>query len=84
MESSALRTFIPTLVCQDRRGIVQAISGFPAERQCNIAVAEQVVDPGCGTFFMRIAFNAEALVSPALEDAWAQFADVAKELNTKW
>jgi formyltetrahydrofolate deformylase len=48
--------FILTLSCPDRIGIVHAVSGFLAERGCNILDSAQYGDPDSGRFFMRVHF----------------------------
>jgi formyltetrahydrofolate deformylase len=49
---------ILTLSCPDRVGIVHAVSGFLAERGCNILDSAQFGDPDSGQFFMRVHFTA--------------------------
>ncbi|HYD29504.1 MAG TPA: formyltetrahydrofolate deformylase [Azospirillaceae bacterium] len=56
--SSELRTYILTLSCPDAVGIVYAVSGFLAERNCNILDSAQFGDHDSGLFFMRTAFSA--------------------------
>jgi formyltetrahydrofolate deformylase len=46
-----------TLVCDDRIGIVHAVSGVLAERRCNILDSQQFGDPATGKFFMRVHFE---------------------------
>ena len=48
---------ILVLACDDRVGIVAAVSGFLAERQCFITESQQFADLGTGRFFMRVAFQ---------------------------
>ena len=50
-------TYILTLSCPDRPGIVHAVSGFLAERGGNIEEAAQFNDQGTGLFFMRVQFS---------------------------
>ena len=49
-------TYILTLSCPDRTGIVHAVSGFLLERGGNIEEAAQYNDHGTGLFFMRVQF----------------------------
>ncbi|HEY7048539.1 MAG TPA: formyltetrahydrofolate deformylase [Jatrophihabitantaceae bacterium] len=49
-----------TLVCADRIGIVHAVSGFLAERRCNILDSQQFGDPVTGKFFLRVHFEGVA------------------------
>ncbi|GAB4100393.1 formyltetrahydrofolate deformylase [Sinomonas halotolerans] len=51
MESN---TFIVTLSCPDRPGIVHAVSGALLEAGCNIAESRQYESHDTGTFFMRV------------------------------
>src|SRR5258706_9729335 len=55
-ERGADTPFILTLSCPDRMGIVAAVSGFLAERRCNILDSAQFGDRENGTFFLRMAF----------------------------
>ncbi|MGN6475128.1 MAG: ACT domain-containing protein, partial [Mycobacteriales bacterium] len=43
-----------TLSCPDRPGIVHAVSGFRAERECNILDSQQYGSPVTATFFRRV------------------------------
>ena len=47
-----------TLSCPDRPGIVHAVSGFLAERDCNILDSQQYGSPSTSTFFLRVHFDA--------------------------
>ena len=49
-------TYILTLSCPDRPGIVHAVSGFLFEHGGNIEEAAQYNDHGTGLFFMRVQF----------------------------
>ena len=48
---------ILTLSCQNRPGIVAAVSTFLFEGGCNILDAQQFDDTQSGRFFMRVLFN---------------------------
>jgi formyltetrahydrofolate deformylase len=48
------RSFILTLSCPDRIGIVAAVATFLAERQGNIRASAQFDDRDSGSFFMRV------------------------------
>ena len=52
-------TYILTIRCPDRRGIVAVLTGFLAERGCSIVEAHQHQDAPSGTFFMRALFTAD-------------------------
>ena len=49
-------TYVLTLSCQDRPGIVHAVSGFLFEHGGNIEEAAQYNDHDTGLFFMRVQF----------------------------
>ncbi|MEA5456277.1 formyltetrahydrofolate deformylase [Sinomonas sp. JGH33] len=53
-------SFIVTLSCPDRPGIVHAVSGALLEAGCNIAESRQYESPETGTFFMRVTVETDA------------------------
>jgi formyltetrahydrofolate deformylase len=62
--------YILTLSCQDRPGIVAAISGALAAEGCNIEESSQFGDPETKQFFMRVRFSSPSgLPRDAVEDA---------------
>ncbi len=67
-------SFILTLSCPDRIGLVHAVSGFLAERGGNIEEAAQYNDPGTGLFFMRVQFACVQLTHEELKTQLATFA----------
>ena len=69
-----------TLSCPDRPGIVHAVSGFLAARECNILDSQQYGSPVTSTFFLRVHFD-----SPVDEDRLhAEFAEVASSFAMTW
>jgi formyltetrahydrofolate deformylase len=74
-------TYILTLSCPDRTGIVHAVSGFLLERGGNIEEAAQYNDHDTGLFFMRVQFACAGVDGAALEAQWAQFAST---FDMKW
>lgn len=54
-------SFVLTLSCPDRPGIVHAVSGFLLERGGNIEEAAQFNDNSTGLFFMRVQFTCSQL-----------------------
>ncbi|HRJ60953.1 MAG TPA: formyltetrahydrofolate deformylase [Azospirillaceae bacterium] len=54
------REYILTFSCPDTVGIVFAVSGFLAERRCNILDSAQFGDRVSGLFFLRIHFSCPA------------------------
>ena len=59
-------SFVLTLSCPDRPGIVHAVSGFLLERSGNIEEAAQFNDHSTGLFFMRVQFTCSQLTSDDL------------------
>jgi formyltetrahydrofolate deformylase len=74
------RSFILTLSCPDRIGIVAAVATFLAERQGNIRASAQFDDTDSGRFFMRVhvAFDG------AMPDLEREFAPVAERFAMDW
>jgi formyltetrahydrofolate deformylase len=70
-----------TLSCPDRPGIVAAVSGALAERDCNILESQQYGDRSTGRFFLRIQFEAPEGLGDALREA---FGALAGEFSLDW
>ena len=68
-------TYILTLSCPDRPGIVHAVSGFLFEHGGNIEEAAQYNDHGTGLFFMRVQFACDQLTHDDLRPALKLFAE---------
>ena len=75
------QTYILTLSCPDRLGLVHAVSGFLLERSGNIEEAAQYNDPDTGLFFMRVQFKCSQL---AHEDLRTQLATFATPYEMQW
>jgi formyltetrahydrofolate deformylase len=69
-----------TLSCPDRPGIVHAVSGFLAERECNILDSQQYGSPRTSTFFMRVHIDSPVDSSSLRAD----FAAVAGAFGMSW
>lgn len=73
-----MKSYVLTVTCTSRRGIVAAISGYLASAGCNITDSAQFDDQETGRFFMRVSFiseeglNAEALTQ-GFKDIALQF-----------
>jgi formyltetrahydrofolate deformylase len=67
-------TYILTLSCPDRLGLVHAVSGFLLERSGNIEEAAQYNDPDTGLFFMRVQFSCAQLTHADLRTELERFA----------
>ncbi|MER5172880.1 formyltetrahydrofolate deformylase [Thioclava kandeliae] len=64
-----------TVTCPTKRGIVAAISGFLADKGCNITDSAQFDDLETGNFFMRVSFASET--GNDVESLRAEFDPVA-------
>ncbi|HET7529559.1 MAG TPA: formyltetrahydrofolate deformylase [Mycobacteriales bacterium] len=69
-----------TLSCPDRPGIVHAVSGFLAARDCNIIDAQQYGSPRTSTFFLRVHFDSPL----ALDALQREFASLADDFAMSW
>ncbi|MFF4414642.1 formyltetrahydrofolate deformylase [Streptosporangium sp. NPDC001559] len=65
--------FVLTLSCPDRPGVVAAVSGLLAGRECNIIESQQFGDPVSQRFFMRVQFSS-SLPDAVLREAFAALA----------
>jgi formyltetrahydrofolate deformylase len=75
-----VQELVLTLSCPDRPGIVHAVSGFLAARDCNIRDSQQYGSPRTATFFLRVHF-----ASPVETDALQrEFAAVAADFAMTW
>ena len=74
-------TYVLTLSCPDRLGLVHAVSGFLLERSGNIEEAAQFNDHHTGLFFMRVQFACSALSHDQLK---ADMSTLAATYNMSW
>ncbi len=74
-------SFILTLSCPDRIGIVHAVTALLIERSGNILEAAQFNDHSTGQFFMRMKFDLPAGKSMGLRDDVVRLAEA---LQLKW
>ncbi|KHL02205.1 formyltetrahydrofolate deformylase [Sinomonas humi] len=72
-------SFIVTLSCPDRPGIVHAVSGALLEAGCNISESRQYESRETGTFFMRVT----VATSAPREELEASLAPVAEAFDMK-
>ncbi len=77
-----MSTYTLTVTCPSTRGIVAAISGYLADKGCNITDSAQFDDPGTGMFFMRTSFNSEE--GETLEALREAFGAVAAPFSMDW
>ena len=72
-------TYILTIRCPDRRGIVAAVTTMLAERECSIIEAHQHQDASSATFFMRVMFVAEGETPPTIDQLRDVIAPIAAQ-----
>jgi formyltetrahydrofolate deformylase len=80
--SQANPSFILTLACLDRPGIVHAVSGLLLECGANITEAGQFNDSSTNMFFMRVRFDAPA--GTALDHLLKKTEDFARPFAKHW
>src|SRR4051812_42888756 len=80
--SSTSATFVLTLLCPDRPGIVHAVSGLLVEHHGNILESQQFDDLAENRFFMRVRFAVEG--DATLPSLRAAFAPVAERFDMTW
>jgi formyltetrahydrofolate deformylase len=68
-------TYVLTLSCKDKPGIVHAVSGFLLEQGGNIEEAAQYNDHDTGLFFMRVQFACDRVAEAALRPLVQALAD---------
>jgi formyltetrahydrofolate deformylase len=74
-------TYVLNLSCQDRPGIVHAVSGFLFENGGNIEEAAQYNDHDTGLFFMRVQFGCAQLTVDELRQ---RLTDFGQTLAMSW
>ena len=75
MTEAIARSFVLTLACPDRVGIVADVASFLVGEGCNIVESAQHGDPRNGMFFMRTLFEADRpLALSALSERFAPVA----------
>jgi formyltetrahydrofolate deformylase len=80
MNKTGLTHWVLTLVCEDRPGIVHAISGAIVQAQGNITESHQFTSEDTGRFFMRLQIE-----SPATQaELESKIAQVTKEFAMSW
>jgi formyltetrahydrofolate deformylase len=76
--------YVLTFSCQDKPGIVFAVSRFLAEHGYNIVESQQFADRASGRFFMRLQFEPVRDLPVDLPALHADFAQVAARLELTW
>ncbi|MEO5697603.1 MAG: formyltetrahydrofolate deformylase [Burkholderiaceae bacterium] len=77
-------SFIITLSCPDRLGIVYAVTGCLAGQRANITEAAQFNDASTGLFFMRVRFDVADGADGANAALREAFAPIAAAFDMKW
>jgi formyltetrahydrofolate deformylase len=79
---SETASYVLTVVCPDRPGIVHAVSGFLVDHGGNILESQQFDDVPDDRFFLRIHFAVDAPVS--LDQLRSDFAPTASRFAMTW
>mgnify|MGYP005986679679 CR=1 FL=1 len=77
-----MKSFVLTVRCETRRGIVAQIATKLASLGCNITDSSQFDDPGRDQFFMRISFTSQKGLD--LENLEKEFAPIGDEFHMDW
>ena len=79
--ASELPTYVLTLACPDRIGVVADVAAFLVANDCNIVESGQYSDAENGQFFLRNAFQATS--GKSLDALKADFAPIAEKYAIK-
>jgi formyltetrahydrofolate deformylase len=82
-QSSRMDDQVLTLVCPDRVGIVHAVTGYLAERNCNIVDSQQFGDSETQRFFMRVHFDSSR-ADTTTDGLRKTFAVVGERFDMQW
>lgn len=76
-------SYVLTLSCPDRPGIVAAVSTYLFESGCNVLDAQQFDDVTTGNFFMRVVFSPlkEGVTVASMSEG---FGAVAQKFSMRW
>ena len=77
------QSYILTLSCPDKPGIVAATSNFLVEQGCNIEESAQFEDSETGQFFMRTVFSASEL-TPTHDELIGAYKAIGKRFDMNW
>lgn len=58
-----MKSYVLTVTCKSTRGIIAAVSGYLAEKDCNIVDSSQFDDLETGLFFMTTTRSASLATS---------------------
>jgi formyltetrahydrofolate deformylase len=81
-----MTSYVLTIVCPDRAGIVHAVTGMLVEHGGNILESQQFDDVAENRFFMRVRFEVPGAgdAEEALTSLRAGFAPVAERFAMTW
>jgi formyltetrahydrofolate deformylase len=79
-----LSDYVLTLSCPDKPGIVQTVSTFLLDRDCNIVESQQFSDREAGMFFMRVQFEPPPGPEIDVERLRREFGVAADPLRMSW
>jgi formyltetrahydrofolate deformylase len=79
--ASELPTFVLTMSCPDRIGLVADVAGFLVANDCNIIESGQYNDAENGQFFLRTVFQPQS--GKSLDALKAAFAPIAEKAGAK-
>jgi len=82
--SAAVPEYVLRFSCEDRVGIVYAISKFLVERRCNIIESQQFGSSTSGLFYMRVQFRAEDGGILDLDGLRREFAPIGSDFAMSW
>ena len=78
-----INNYIFTGTCRAGSGVVAAVTGYLAERNCYICALEQFDDESTDKFFMRAVFRPQQR-SPEIDEIRRAFESVAAEFAMQW
>ena len=82
-EKTIGNNYIFTGTCQAGTGVVAAVTGFLASRDCYICALEQFDDESTDKFFMRAVFRQQKN-SPVIDKITEDFSEIAQTFDMYW
>ncbi len=76
--------YVLTLTCPDTKGIVAAVAGYLAGRDCSITESNHFNDGDTGQFFMRTAFRPVGGATPSVAALRDGFEPIAARFGIDW
>lgn len=81
--TSETNNYIITATCRAGGGVVAAVTGYLADRDCYICALQQFDDEATDKFFMRAVFRLQE-ESPSIGDIEQRFDSVAEKFAMEW